>query len=184
MKLTPADYDRYYESLGIKASDLFSSQDVSFDELPADMALTNDERDRMGRLVRQWNSADARAKVDMAQAMERGALKTRRTPRETQVDASLAYLMLARLRGCEERRELVRRIAIGEVNPPVPKTPKRERKAPRAPSFREQVDARLRAKGLEVFVEKTQETTPDGDTVTIHHIKMRPIRSRARGAKS
>lgn len=180
MKLTPADYDRYYESLGIKESDLLSSQDVSFDELPADMALTNDERSPLGGLVRQWNSADARAKVDMAQAMEREALKPRRTPRETQVDASLAYLMLARLRGCEERREVMRRIAIGEANPPAPK---RGRRAVKAPSIREQVDAKLRAKGLEVVIEKAQEMTPDGDTVTIHHIKTRPIRGLAREVK-
>lgn len=180
MKLSPADYDRYYESLGIKESDLLSSQDISFDELPADMALTNDERSPLGRLVRQWNSADARAKVDIAQAMERTVMKKRRTPRETQVEACLAYLMLARLRGYEERRERMRRIAIGEVDPPAPK---RRQRAPKAPSFREQVDASLRAKGLEVFVEKTREKTPDGGTVTIHHIKTRPIRGAARGVK-
>jgi hypothetical protein len=36
MKLTPAEYDQYYESVGIKASDLLSPQPLVLAELPAD----------------------------------------------------------------------------------------------------------------------------------------------------
>lgn len=70
---------------------------------------------------------------------------------------------------------MMRRIATGEVVPPAPK--ERGRRPAKAPSFREQVDARLRAKGLEVVIESTRETTADGDTVTVHHVTTRPIRS-------
>jgi hypothetical protein len=55
----------------------------------------------------------------MAHAMERAALQARRSTREAQVDACLAYLMLAHVRGCEEPRAMMRRIAIGAVTPPV-----------------------------------------------------------------
>ena len=175
--LTPAEYDLYYESLGIKASDLLSLQDISLDELPADMVLSDQERRCIGGLVSTWNSADARQKIDMAQAMERAALQARRTTREAQADACLAYLMLAQVRGCEERRAMMRRIAIGEVTPPLPTARKRERRPARTPSFRERVDAKLRAEGLEVVIESSRQTTPDGDTVTIHHVTTRPIRS-------
>jgi hypothetical protein len=57
------------------------------------------------------------------------------------VDACLAYLMLAQVRGCEERRAMMRRIAIGEVTPPCRSggdESASERPEPRscAPSFR------------------------------------------------
>jgi hypothetical protein len=180
-QLTPAEYDQYYAALGIKDTDLLSPQDVSWDELPADMALSADERFRLGGLVSTWNSADARQKVDMAQAMERAVYKAR-TPQEAQADACLAYLLLARVRDCEERRALMRRIAIGELTPPAPKVQKRGRPSSAeardaARRYREQVDARLRAKGLEVVIESSRETTADGDTVTIHHFTTRPLRT-------
>lgn len=190
-QLTPAEYDRYYETLGIRESDLLSPQDVSWDELPADMILSAAERFRLGGLVPTWNGADARQKVDMAQAMERAVFKAR-TPQEAQADACLAYLLLARVRGCEERRALMRRIATGEAVPPAPKVPKRGRRSAspghadaserakvesQLRRYREQVDARLRAKGLEVVIESTRETTADGDTVNIHHITTRPLRT-------
>lgn len=177
--LTPAEYDLYYDSIGIKESDLLSPLDISFGELPADMVISDSERGRIAGLVTTWNSADARQKVDMAHAMERATLQARGTPRGAQVDACLAYLMLARVRGCEERRAMMRRIAIGEVTPPVQAARKRERRPARAPSFREQVDAKLRTKGLEVVIEKTRETTSDGDTITIRHMTARPIRPAA-----
>lgn len=179
-QLTPAQYDQYYAALGIKESDLLSPQDVSWDELPADMALSAADRLRLGGLVPTWNSADARQKVDMAQAMERAVYKAR-TLQEAQADACLAYLLLARVRGCEERRALMRRIAIGELTPSAPTVQKRRRPssadARDARSFREKVDARLRAKGLEVVIESSRETTADGDTVNIHHITTRPLRT-------
>jgi hypothetical protein len=44
MKLSPADYDRYYQALGIHESDLLSPRDVELAELPADVVLSEAER--------------------------------------------------------------------------------------------------------------------------------------------
>ena len=48
MKLSPADYDRYYQALGIHESDLLSPRDVELTELPADAALSEAERRSVG----------------------------------------------------------------------------------------------------------------------------------------
>ena len=177
--LTPAEYDLYYESIGIKESDLLSPEAISLDDLPADMALSAGDRFRIEGVVSTWNGADARQKVDMAHAMERAALQARRSTREAQVDACVAYLMLTHVRGCEEPRAMMRRIAIGQVTPPVHVERRRGRGPANASSVHEQVDAKLRAKGLEAVMLTTRETTADGDTVTIHHLTTRPIRSPA-----
>lgn len=177
--LTPAEYDLYYESIGIKASDLLSPEAISLDDLPADMALSAADRVRIEGLVPTWNGADARQKVDMAHAMERAAYQARRSTREAQVDACLAYLMLAHVRGCEEPRAMMRRIAIGAVTPPVHITQRRGRGPANVSSVHEQVDAKLRARGLEAVMLTSHETTADGDTMTVHHLTTRPIRSPA-----
>ena len=114
---------------------------------------------------------DPREKVDAAQAVERRVLRSRDPERMLQVDASLAYLLLGRVRGHEDRREVMRKIARGEMLPPAPKV-RRRRSRTKAPSFREQVDANLRAKGITgVIIESVQERTADGDTITIHHVR-------------
>lgn len=177
--LTPAEYDLYYESIGITESDLLSPEAISLDDLPADMALSAGDRFRIEGVVSTWNGADARQKVDMAHAMERAAYQARRSTREAQVDACVAYLMLAHVRGCEEPREMMRRIAIGQVTPPVHVERRRGRGPKNASSVHEQVDAKLRAKGLEAVMLTTRETNAHGDTVTIHHLTTRPIRSPA-----
>lgn len=174
MKLSPADYDRYYESLGIKESDILSPQSVDLAELPAGIDLTDTERGNVGGFIRQWNQmADPREKVDAAQAVERRVLRGRDPERMLRADASLAYLMLGRIRGHEDRREVMRRIACGEMLPPVPKARSRGRRSA-APSFREQVDARLRANGVTgVIIEPIEVKRANGDTITIHHMRPR-----------
>lgn len=183
MKLTPAEYDQYYESIGIKASDLESPEPVVLAELPADADLPDAERRVIEGVLRQWNGLDARMKVDAAYAMERRVLKGRHPEHVTRTDAWAAYLLLGRVRGCEERRDLIRRVAHGEECLPAPKARKRRSspaKSPStgratAPSHREQIDARLRAQGLKVVIENIQHRTADGDTITIHHLRTRPI---------
>ena len=183
MKLTPAEYDRYYESVGIKASDLLSPQPLALAELPADAHLAAPERTCIEGVLRQWNGLDARMKVDAAQAMERRVLQRRQSEQMTRMDAWAAYLLLGRVRGCDERRDRMRRVASGEELLPAPKARKRRPRAAAArdsgaavtPSVRSQVDAKLRAEGLKVVIEKEPYKTADGDTITIHHIRTVPI---------
>lgn len=183
MKLTSAEYDRYYESVGIKASDLLSPQPLVLAELPADAKLTDPERMCIEGVLRQWNGLDARMKIDAAQAMERRVLQRRQAEHMTRMDAWAAYLLLGRVRGYDERRDRMRRIGRGEEILPAPKARKRRPRPAAAPdpdptvtpSFRSQVDARLRAEGLKVVVEKVQHRTADGDTMIIHHVRAVPI---------
>ena len=76
MKLSPAEYDRYYQALGIHESDLLSPRDVELTELPADVVLSEAERRSVGSFLPEWNRMDARMKIDAAQATERRVLKS------------------------------------------------------------------------------------------------------------
>lgn len=153
MKLTPAEYDEYYESVGIKASDLASPEPITLAELPADSSLSDTDRNIVGGVFRQWNGLDPRMKVDAAYAMERRVLKGRHPEHVTRVDAWAGYVLLGRVRGCDERRDRMLRVARGEEILPAPKARKhrpRPAAAPSpepatAPSYRQQFDARLRA---------------------------------------
>ncbi len=180
MKLSPADYERYYQALGIHESDLLSPRDVKLTELPADAVLSEDERRSVGSFLPEWNRMDARMKVDAAQAAERHVLKSRAPAPLKRLEAWTAYLLLGRVRGYEERREFMAKFARGEVALPAPKPRKRARRPAAAPSsasdFRKEIDARLRANGITgVTHETTNETTADGDTLTIHHLRAKRI---------
>jgi len=174
MKLSPADYEMYYESLGIKESDLASPQPVDLAELPPDNQLTDTERHSIGGFLRQWNQMDARMKVDAAQAMERRVLKGRDPEHVTRMDAWTAYLLLGRVRGCEARRELMQRVARGEKIPPAPRSRRRSPRPEAAAGSRNQDDARLRATGnTRVIIEPIQVKTANGGTMTIHYMRPR-----------
>lgn len=182
MKLTPAEYDQYYESVGIKASDLLSPKPLVMAELPADAHLAEPERACIEGVLRQWNGLDARMKVDTAQAMERRVLQRRQSEQMTRMDAWAAYLLLGRVRGCDERRDRMSRIGRGEELVPAPKARKRRPRPAAAepspvatPSCRSQIDDRLRAEGLKVVLEKVQHRTEGGDTITIHHLRAVPL---------
>jgi hypothetical protein len=175
MKLSPADYDRYYQSLGIQESDLLSQRAVELAELPTTVSLTEAERRHVGAFLPQWNQMDARMKIDAAQAMERRVLKGRDVEDLRRLDAWTAYLLLGRVRGCEARRERMRMVALGESVPSSPPR-RRTRRAAAVSStvsdLRQDVDAHLRAKGISgVIHEVVTEKTPDGETVTIHHLR-------------
>jgi hypothetical protein len=176
MKLSPADYDRYYQALGIHESDLLSPRDVELTELPADVALSEAERRSVGSFLPAWNRMDARMKIDAAQAAERRVLKSRDPDHLKRLDAWTAYLLLGRVRGCEERREFMAKVARGDAVLPAPQPRKRARRPaaaqPIVSDVREQINARLRAKGITGVIHETiTETTADGDTLTIHHLR-------------
>jgi hypothetical protein len=177
MKLSPADYERYYQALGIHESDLLSPRDVELTELPADVVLSEGERRSVGAFLPEWNRMDARMKIDAAQAAERHALKSRAPDHLKRLDAWTAYLLLGRVRGYEERREFMAKFARGEVTIPAPQPRKRARRStaaaqPGVRDVRDEFDARLRAKGITgVIHEKATETTANGDTMTIHHLR-------------
>ena len=180
MKLSPAEYDRYYQALGIRESDLLSPRDVELAELPADIVLSEAERRSVGSFLPAWNRMDARMKIDAAQAAERRVLKSRDPDHLKRLDAWTAYLLLGRVRGCEERREFMAKVARGDAVLPTPQPRKRARRPAAAQqsvsNFRKEVDARLRAKGITgVTHETTTETTADGDTLTIHHLRAKII---------
>lgn len=134
MKLTPQELDHYYLSLGIHASDLLNAEPVHLTELPAGVVLSDTQTATVLELVRLWNdAADPRQKIDMAHAMERSALRASRGRARDQVaEAWAAFLMLARVRGCEARRDAMPALAHGEVLPRRAKTrkPKPEVAAP------------------------------------------------------
>jgi hypothetical protein len=126
MKLSPEDYDRYYAALGIQRSDLLSTDAVSLAELPPDAKPSAEESRYILSVIEQWNRMDERTKVDAAQNMEMIVLEVRH-PAALRSEAWAAYLMLGRVRGCEARREMLRRVALGEV---VPTPSRRRRKSP------------------------------------------------------
>jgi hypothetical protein len=177
MKLSPAEYDRYYQALGIHESDLLSPRDVELTDLPADVVLSEVERRSVGSFLPEWNRMDARMKIDAAQATERRVLKSRDPDHLKRLDAWTAYLLLGRVRGHEERREFMAKVARGEAVLPAPQPRKRARRPAAAPQpsasdFRKEIDARLRAKGITgVIYETTTETTADGESLTIHHLR-------------
>ena len=175
MKLSPVEYERYYQALGIHESDLLSPRDVELTELPADVDLSEEERRSVGAFLPEWNRMDARMKIDAAQAAERHVLKSRASDHLKRLEAWTAYLLLGRVRGYEGRREFMAKFARGEVSLPEPQPRKRARRPAAQPSisdFRREVDVRLRAKGVTGVVrETTTETTAAGDTRTIHYLR-------------
>jgi len=171
MKLSPEEHDRYYQALGIHEDDLLSPRDVELAELPADLDLTEAERRSVGSFLPTWNRMDARMKIDAAQAAERRVLKRSRDrdANQKRLDASLAYLLLGRVRGCEERREFMAKVARGETVLPASK-PRRRRVD--VSDVREQLNEHLRSRGITgVTHDVTTETTADGETLTVHHLR-------------
>lgn len=126
MKLSPQDYDTYYAALGIRDSDLLSTEAVSLAELPPEAAPSAADAHAILAMIEQWNRMDDRMKVDAAQASERLVLQARRTE-QIRREAWIAFLMLGRLRDCEARREVMRRVGLGEF---VPTPSRRRQKSP------------------------------------------------------
>jgi len=126
MKLSPEDVENYYAALGIQRSDLLSTDALSLAELPPDASPSADEARAILGILNQWNRMDERTKVDAAQNMEMIVLQVRH-PERLRYEAWTAFLMLGRIRACEERREMMRRVGLGEV---VPTSSRRRQKSP------------------------------------------------------
>ena len=119
MKLSPQELQHYYESQGIRASDLLSGETLTLAELPEGVTLTDADRREVQGIVDLWNRLDVLSKLDAAYAAERRASKKRPVD---YAEAWAASLMLGRIRGCEARCDVMQRIARGEVMRPPPRT--------------------------------------------------------------
>ena len=119
MKLSPQELQHYYESQGIRASDLLSVETLTLAELPEGITLIDADRREVQGIVDLWNRLDVLSKLDATYAAERRVLKKRFVDC---AEAWAAYLMLGRIRGCETRRDVMQRIARGEVMRPPPRT--------------------------------------------------------------
>lgn len=118
MKLSPEELQHYYESQGIRASDLLSGETLTLAELPEGITLIDADRREVQGIVDLWNRLDVLSKLDAAYAAERRVLKKR--PVDC-AESWAASLMLGRIRGCEARRDVMQRIARGEVVKPPPR---------------------------------------------------------------
>lgn len=119
MKLTKKEIKRYYEAMGIRRSDLLSTEDLRLSELPRDAGLRAAEETAVAEVLQSWNRLGDLAKIDSAYALERRVLHTPDPGPLKRVAAWAAYLALGRVRGCEERRSAMERVARGEAEAPV-----------------------------------------------------------------
>lgn len=180
MKMTNEQREQYYADQGIDRRDLLSTDDIRLDELPPDVRLDGPGRSMIEGFVSEWNRLDPLAKIDAAGSMERRVLGRRVS---IPAEAWCAYLLLGRVRDSDARREVMLRIARGELTPadvrrslsgrkrrkPLADEQKRE-----AGAFLAPIQARLRPADIK-GVRSERETTEDGATVTVHHV--RAIRS-------
>lgn len=169
MKLTAEEMKHYYASQGITREDLVSAAPITLAELPPDVQLTTQEQGALLSQVKMWNGLDDLAKVDAAQYSERRVLKQRVAVRS---EAWAAVLFLGRVRSCEQRREVMQKIARGEMTPAEARPRKRARKAVPAsdePSqgaaFAENARAGVRTKGSRGVAREVE----GGSVITIHH---------------
>lgn len=182
MKLTDEQRMQYYANQGIDRRNLLSTQPIRLDELPPEARVDESGRSMIEGIVAAWNRLDPLEKIDSADSMERLVLG-RRTA--VPAEAWCAWLLLGRVRGTNARREAMQQIARGELTPAdvrrlqsgrKPRTPLTDEQRRDAATFLAPIRARLRTAGVtDIRRETTQETTPTGDTVTMHHI--RAIRS-------
>jgi hypothetical protein len=113
MKLTPMELATRYAARGINRSDLLSSEPLDVSALPSDVVLADDVRSTLRQVLALWNGMDALTKIDAAQSAERRVLKGRDPQPMRVAFAWAAYLLLGRIRGCEQRREIMHRVACG-----------------------------------------------------------------------
>lgn len=120
MKLNTEQMKQYYATRGIDRGDLVSEEAIHLTELPADACLDDIARSIVEHTVGSWNRLDPLSRIVAAQAIE-GRLLKRRRPTIFDIhipaEAWCAYLFLGRLRGCEARREVMAKIARGEMTP-------------------------------------------------------------------
>ena len=185
MKMTEEQLQHYYATRGIVATDLLSTDAIALSELPPDVQLGEPNRSIVASITGTWNGLNTMSKIDAAKSLEERVLRPRRRPSilDAHVDAEAwcVWLMLGRIRGTEARREVMEKVGRGEIDPTIPRAPRRARKVvdPLTPQQRQDaaaflapVDARLKARGITgVSRETRRERTADGEIVTIHHIR-------------
>ena len=129
MKLTDEELRQYYERYGIRREDLISTAPVSLAELPADFFPSEEQRRDILSILDGWNRLDDMSKIDAAYAMERRVLTKKDPPHLKHIEAWAGYLLLGRIRDCQERRQTLEKIARGEVIAPLPRPARRTRAA-------------------------------------------------------
>ena len=127
MKLTNEELRQYYEHYGIRREDLLSTEPVSLAELPADITLSEEHRRDILSILDGWNRLDDMSKIDAAYAMERRVLTKKDAPHLKHLEAWAGYLLLGRIRECQERRQTMEKIARGELLAPLPRQARRTR---------------------------------------------------------
>lgn len=127
MKLTDEELRQYYERYGIRREDLRSTEPVSLAELPADITLSADLRRYLLSILDGWNDLDDMSKIDAAYEMERRVLTKKDTESYKRLEAWAGYLLLGRIRDCDERRQTMEKIARGELLAPLPRPTRRTR---------------------------------------------------------
>ena len=105
MKLTPSERTR-----AINHGDLLSSEPLDLSALPSDVVLTEDVRTTVLQVLKLWNGMDDSTKIEAAESAERRVLKGRNPDPHRVAFAWAAYLLLGRIRGCEQRRDIMRRV--------------------------------------------------------------------------
>lgn len=127
MKLTDEELRQYYERYGIRREDLHSTEPVSLTELPADITLSAEQRRELLSILDGWNDLDDMSKIDAAYAMERRVLTKKDVEHYKRLEAWAGYLLLGRIRDCDERRQTMEKIARGELLAPLPRPARRAR---------------------------------------------------------
>jgi hypothetical protein len=171
MKLTDEQLKQYYASQGITRDDLLSAAPITLAELPSDVELCEADERHLASILAMWNGLDDLSKVEAAHYSERRVLKQRAAIRS---EAWAAVLLLGRIRGCEQRREVMQKIARGELSPADARPRKRARKVVPAPKDApsDGATASARAKGARgVDFEVTKMTVAGGETITVHRLR-------------
>lgn len=125
MKLTEEELRHYYATQGIRREDLLSTDPLALSELPPDFAPTEQQRGYLLSIVNGWNRLDPMSKIDAAYATERRVLTKKDTEDMKRIEAWSGYLLLGRIRGCDERRTTLEKIARGELAAPLPRPTRR-----------------------------------------------------------
>lgn len=133
MKLTDEEMKLYYAARDIDAADLLSTDDISLSELPPGVQLGEPNRTIAARIIAGWNRLDPMSKIDAALSSEERVIRPRRRSSildiHIEAEAWCADLMLGRIRGTEARREVMQKIARGELDLATVRRGSRARKA-------------------------------------------------------
>ena len=127
MKLTEEELRHYYAAQGIRREDLVSTDPIHLTELPPDITLSERQREYVLSITDGWIRLDPMSKIDAAYAMERRVLTKKDSAEMKRLEAWSGYLLLGRIRGCQERRGNLEKIARDELAAPQPHPTRRSK---------------------------------------------------------